>query len=779
MYFRVGAGGAGYEIYVTTSDTSLYGVTLTLSKSGTTVGTAVVDNQGEAKFTVKETGTYTITFTTQGTTYTETVEVSAYEVEIEAGFQFKRWLGLTDLDPDDYASLAAVLADEEAVRQLMTRHASVDYLASFTADDTSVVTILNNDIAAKWITCTAYAEDTLTDAYGALMESIGKYGYGKWVLQGQVPKMTSATAPYGTVSASSEFSSTNAAWKAFNESSTTAGWCPANSDSYGSAYLQYSFINPVKLSGVYVSGCSDESRTVTNAFEFRGSNDGFSTYDVIGTVTVTEASSKRFYGSLNNATTYSSVRMYMVSGSSGISTGHGWHLQFYAYAPLGNVPIMTSNTAPYGEASASSISASGREAFRAFDGLGGSSTWWSAVGSSASSWLQYKFVTPVKVSKIEFMWRNDAYTGTVMPQISNDGTNFTNLLTSAQSIGGVADQKVTIDVPAEKQDYALILRLAFTSTTSGFAAMVRNCQFYGRQMSVSVPKMDSNTSPYGVASADSVYSSYYIYKAFDGDESTAWASTNTTFPHYLQYQFVTPVCIKRVIFKAIIVSSHIGIRDFEVRASNDGFSTYDVLYSGTASDVATPQAFDIDNDNYYMSYRLYVKNTYETASNHCDIAMLQFFGFDYSEKEWDVSHPRHYIYDHGVELENLGSPITYGSPTVEKKPYEILGGTNSGSNGYAFAPESAIDITPYNLMRMIAGDQAMGSTYTSNWGIKLARSYGTGDLTMIALLSISTPISLELGLDVSNVNQSAYPMLAQATSGGSITKMSLTEWWLE
>ena len=119
-----------------------------------------------------------------------------------------------------YASLAALIADEKAVRQLMTAHASVDYFANC-PDSTIISTVINNDLCAKWINLRDYALDTLSAKSNikSVMDTADKYGYGEWGIVdstttpptwgplGNVPIMTANDAPYGEAFGSTLYSS--------------------------------------------------------------------------------------------------------------------------------------------------------------------------------------------------------------------------------------------------------------------------------------------------------------------------------------------------------------------------------------------------------------------------------------------------------------------------------------------------------------------------------------------------------------------------------------------
>ena len=127
----ISASGVGYKIVMDTPDEELFGQTVTIKQGTTTVGTTTFSNTGHAEYTVQSAGTYIISVTYDGKTTNTEVTVSDTSIEIRGVLNYEDWLTAGGLDPDDYDSLSAVLADEEAVRQLMTVHASVDYLCAF------------------------------------------------------------------------------------------------------------------------------------------------------------------------------------------------------------------------------------------------------------------------------------------------------------------------------------------------------------------------------------------------------------------------------------------------------------------------------------------------------------------------------------------------------------------------------------------------------------------------------------------------------------------------
>lgn len=123
--------GSGYKINMTTPDQELFGQDITITKDGQTVGTTSFDNEGNATYTVTSPGDYILIVVYDGKMTSIPVTVDDTNVEIRGVLNHEDWLTAGGLDPSDYADLDAVLADEKAIRQLMTVHNSVDYLVSF------------------------------------------------------------------------------------------------------------------------------------------------------------------------------------------------------------------------------------------------------------------------------------------------------------------------------------------------------------------------------------------------------------------------------------------------------------------------------------------------------------------------------------------------------------------------------------------------------------------------------------------------------------------------
>jgi len=206
--------GGGVYINVT-YDTEFYGKTLSLTNGTKTYTKYAVSSLSGVTFVVAEHDTWTVSATYDGQIYTASVNCPSdgnYSMNLRVAiYNYEGWLTAANISPDNYDSLAEVLADEAAVRKLFTKHDSVDYIINWATESTAEPTIIFNDyVAAKWINLRDYALDTLhaDTICSGLMDAADKYFYGEWIndgtnwkLKGNVPKMVSNTVPYGIASA--------------------------------------------------------------------------------------------------------------------------------------------------------------------------------------------------------------------------------------------------------------------------------------------------------------------------------------------------------------------------------------------------------------------------------------------------------------------------------------------------------------------------------------------------------------------------------------------------
>ena len=124
------------------------------------------------------------------------------------------------------------------------------------------------------------------------------------------------------------------------------------------------------------------------------------------------------------------------------------------------IPTMTSNTTPYGEASASSEDSSSHAAWKAFNGNYKSETnYWETASSTSNGWLQYKFVNPVRVRRL-FLYLNCASWGTgqvsdlnFILQASNDGSNFIDLSEELTAVYDTTNKLINYSANIDNDNY--------------------------------------------------------------------------------------------------------------------------------------------------------------------------------------------------------------------------------------------------------------------------------------------------------------------------------------
>lgn len=142
---------------------------------------------------------------------------------------------------------------------------------------------------------------------------------------------------------------------------------------------------------------------------------------------------------------------------------------------------------------------------------------------------------------------------------------------------------------------------------------------------VLIPIMTGYTTPDGVVSASSVYSTnYYAWYAFDNNGATRWHPSASS--GWLQYEFPIP----KVVTSYAITSSHDAgnqnPKDWTFYGSNDAL-TWTALSTITNQinwPVAETRTFTVVNITAYKYYRLDMLNT--AGAGNLGVARLQMFG---------------------------------------------------------------------------------------------------------------------------------------------------------
>lgn len=147
------------------------------------------------------------------------------------------------------------------------------------------------------------------------------------------------------------------------------------------------------------------------------------------------------------------------------------------------IPTMTSNTAPYGEASASS-SHSSNPAYYLFDG-NDTTTWRvansSTPGSSNEAYVQYKFVSPVVVKSL--MMKHVSITITTKIEVlgSNNGSDFTTIKTFTYDTTELDPITRELDFSDNNNEYMYIrvkLKQTNKHTSNSYVPQLYTLQLY-------------------------------------------------------------------------------------------------------------------------------------------------------------------------------------------------------------------------------------------------------------------------------------------------------------
>jgi hypothetical protein len=318
----------------------------------------------------------------------------------------------------------------------------------------------------------------------------------------------------------------------------------------------------------------------------------------------------------------------------------------------------------------------------------------------------------------------------------------------------------------------LYYRIYATSQYSGdyIRVAVDTLQFYGRELKVSVPIMTSNTAPYGEASASATEnpSSYSPWRAFSNNANNLWVDTAADSIGRLIYRFTAPTVIKMAVFST----------------GGDGQTTSDGLYIQYSDDGNNWQ--DCSNVSTYS------QNTQYNIASNADTAHLywaihlknkgswkisikgnaQFYGLDYSEKEFESGTTKKWLYDHGLKIDdnvyrrsgNNGTNPVFGSDSV------VCKAGSQSSDSFSAILLANIDVTPYVIVRGKIKDCAVSSAKI--WVADTAYSTEIAAATLTA-----TSFPYNLSLNISNVNQ--VGMLQYGIPSGGNGTLEITEWWLE
>lgn len=504
-----------------------------------------------------------------------------------------------------------------------------------------------------------------------------------------IPPMTNATTPSGIVSAYS-VNSTNLEYYVFNGNYNDGLYWQSNPQSTSMAHLvwiQYEFPTAVCAKSIFWKAYRDNNTESPLQYRLAASNDGTNFVDLVSGSKIVGTDGEEFIIQFSNNTSYKFYRWYSSGGyyqnqfyantrklqlyyqdanivdneramyfigqnnyaSDTLLADTDWldaicNSQYMEYILNTKVPTMTDYTVPYGTVIESGHYNSfyGWHAF--MDGgkdrtAAAESTAW--YHNSSSKWVGYNFGKDVKIYRIETRYGHGggSASSTIVCAVdcSTDGTTWEEIpsVTFSATIYGTNISSLLLnntDVGCQ----AIRLR-----QVSGYGVMMTYLQFYGRTdipdpshepsgYKALVPIMTSDTAPTGRAISSGYYASFYTYYAFD-DSDNYWHSqdgaSSTNVP-WVGYKFDTAVMVTHLLIKnrssgAIRTPIHPILQ-----ASNDGTVWYTIQeFTVTNFDNNGISEFDVNNDNYYLYYRLF-----GGLNNNNDyvfvLSRLQLYGYE-------------------------------------------------------------------------------------------------------------------------------------------------------
>ena len=459
------------------------------------------------------------------------------------------------------------------------------------------------------------------------------------------------------------------------------------------------------------------------------------------------------------------------------------------WGALGCVPVMTANNAPYGTAISDANYAETYQPYFVFM-TNPQYGWLGPTTNEGTHYIGYKFVNPVCVRKVKIGTKLIGYSGnavdsTVKLRYSNDGSTWTEL---DDSISIPAYTDTVADV--ENDVYALYWAIRFVSWNRTNPYNMNVCsslQFYGRELTPLVPAMTGNTTPKGecISSGDSMQGSgndFPRYYAFDNNSATYWLSDATSVPNtYIGYKFSQKNKICGIGFVEDATYNYDRMGTFKVEGSDTGDANDWHDISGTLT-VATGSANKLNtytfNGGAYKYVRAYAVTG--SASYRNSIGSMQFYGSDYSEKEFAQGSTRKTIYDHGIWFAEKTSQYKWVStwsggivaPTENSNDIAFVASADGSTSAYEIS--QAINQSEYNLIGCNI-NQATAGNDPIGYGISSVLGNGYAASTISHNQPTKPYSTTRFYLDISNNSGNGYLYVGAASQRAG----HINELWLE
>lgn len=330
-----GSSGTGIPLTVN-CDANFAGTTISVS-DGTTTLTAQCPSSSPytVEFELPNVGTWTVSGTYSGQTFTSIVTVTAFEANLNATPEgatvtptddIQTWLHCANIWDKTYTTISQVLNDSATVTALIASSNAVDYMVRSTTWASSVCA---NSSAMTKIGANNYCADTLLDD-NTWLNAICDSTYFESVLNVKVPTMTSATTPSGAVKTDSAGGD---AYKAFDNTTACAYVYKSGSSNPINKYIAYTFTSSVKVRKMMLQNRPDSNSGSLQIYKVIASNNGGVIWtDLSSEITETDmTAAAKHYHTLNNQAAYTTYGLYCIQAyNDGVANIPA--IQFYGRA---------------------------------------------------------------------------------------------------------------------------------------------------------------------------------------------------------------------------------------------------------------------------------------------------------------------------------------------------------------------------------------------------------------------------------------------------------------
>ena len=291
------------------------------------------------------------------------------------------------------------------------------------------------------------------------------------------------------------------------------------------------------------------------------------------------------------------------------------------------VPIMTSNTTPYGEvmgSTNSSMSRFGEDSYLPFS-ISAPSEATACYTNGDYAQITYNFTAFTCCKKFGFSSNTDnqtSYPSKITVEASNDNSTWNKLFEQAPS--ETVGNKITIYELNNDKHY-LYYRVSINKGQLNYIN-ISYLQFYGTQIVGLVPILKQDD---GKVLYNGYFAQYFPYEAFDGtnnDQGDSWLfQGNGTNVAYIGYNFGIEKKVNKIyIQNRGEAEAPRAIKSFMLQGSNDLETWYDIEeFNVISNEIRAGQFFDVSDPKKYKAFRVFVTQVYDTA--YVGLGILQFF----------------------------------------------------------------------------------------------------------------------------------------------------------